>query len=211
MSSNVHVSRHALVQHFLASLRDVATPPEVFRGLVRRLTQLVFAEATADLPLSETRIRTPLVECEAARLKESIGIAPVLRAGLGMVDPILEWIPEAKVLHLGMYRDPETCLPVPYYSKLHGQRPPDRCFLLDPMLATGGSAAAAVTMLKEWGAKRIVCLAMIGAPEGIVHMRAMHEDVPIYLAVVDERLDERSYIVPGLGDAGDRQFGTDHA
>jgi uracil phosphoribosyltransferase len=211
MSSNVHVSRHALVQHFLASLRDVATPPEVFRGLVRRLTQLVFAEATADLPLGPVRIRTPLVECEASRLQESIGLAPVLRAGLGMVDPILEWVPDAKVLHLGMYRDPTTCQPVPYYSKLHGQHPPDRCFLLDPMLATGGSAAAAVGMLKEWGAQRIVCLALIGAPEGVAHLRAAHGDVPIHLAALDECLDDRSYIVPGLGDAGDRQFGTDHA
>lgn len=211
MSSHVHVSRHALVQHFLGPLRDVGTRPEVFRGLVRRLTQLLFAEATAALPLCESRVRTPLAECAAARLSETIGIAPVLRAGLGMVDPILEWIPEAKVLHLGMYRDPTTCLPVPYYSKLHGQRPPDRCYLLDPMLATGGSAAAAVSMLKEWGAGNIVCLSLIGAPEGVANLHRTHSDVPIFLAALDERLDERSYIVPGLGDAGDRQFGTDHA
>ncbi|MBX9680870.1 MAG: uracil phosphoribosyltransferase [Gemmataceae bacterium] len=211
MSSHVHVSRHALVQHFLGPLRDVGTQPELFRGLVRRLTQLLFAEATAALPLREARVRTPLTECKATRLSETIGIAPVLRAGLGMVDPILEWIPEAKVLHLGMYRDPATCQPVPYYSKLHGQQPPDRCYLLDPMLATGGSAAAAIGMLKEWGATNIACLSLIGAPEGAAHLHDAHPDVAIFLAALDERLDERSYIVPGLGDAGDRQFGTDHA
>jgi len=210
MAAQVHVSRHPLVQHALAELRDVGTPPEAFRALVRRLTQLVFAEATTDLRLDDIRIRTPMTECAAARLGESIGIAPVLRAGLGMVDPILEWAPDAKVLHLGMYRDPATCLPVPYYAKLHGQKPPDRCFLLDPMLATGGSAVAAVSMLKEWGAVHIACIAIIGAPEGVELLGTQHPDVPIFLAALDERLDERNYIVPGLGDAGDRQFGTDH-
>ncbi len=204
----VNISRHPLVLHKLALLRHIATEPKKFRELVRELTQFLIYEATLDLPLEPRAITTPLAPLTGARIAERIGLVPILRAGLGMVDPILDLIPTAHVWHLGVYRDHATLMPVTYYNKLPPEVDVDLCLVLDPMLATGGSACAAVDILKQWGAQRIAFLGLIAAPEGVQALQAAHPDVPIFLAALDERLNERGYIVPGLGDAGDRQFGT---
>lgn len=208
MTQPVHVSRHPLVLHKLARLRSQDTEPKTFRELVREICWLLFYEATQDLPLTPVTVRTPLTDCSCHRLAESIGLMPILRAGLGMAEAILEVLPSAHVWHLGLYRDHETLEPVTYYNKLPPQLRVDLSLVLDPMLATGGSAVAALDMLKRWGARRIRFLALIAAPEGVRALQAAHPDVPIYLAALDSHLDERSYIVPGLGDAGDRQFNT---
>jgi uracil phosphoribosyltransferase len=205
---NLHVARHPLVLHKLTRLRDRSTPPVTFRALVRDLTQLLIVEATHDLKLEPVAVRTPLAECAGHRIAERIGLTPVLRAGLGMVDPILELFPDAVVWHLGLYRDHQTMRPVTYYNKLPADLPLDLSFVLDPMLATGGSAAAAITLLKKGGARRVKFLGLLAAPEGVEAVRREHPDVPLYLGAVDSHLDEHKYIVPGLGDAGDRQFGT---
>ncbi len=204
----LHVSMHPLVQHKLTLLRRVETEPKRFRELVREITQFLVYEATADLRLADKQIETPLAPYTGKEIGERIGLVPILRAGLGMVDPVLEMIPTVRVWHLGLYRDTKTREPVSYYSKLPPQADIDLCLILDPMLATAGSAVAAVDVLKQWGAQRIKFLGLIAAPEGVQRLVTAHPDVPIHLAAVDERLDDHAYIVPGLGDAGDRQFGT---
>ncbi len=206
--SHVHVSRHPLVQHKMLQLRDRATPPWHFRRLVRDLTLLLFAEATTDLPTEPHAIQTPLAEYVGRRLTGSLAVVPILRAGLGMSEALLELVPEATVCHLGLYRDEQTFEPVTYYNKLPAARPVDLALVVDPMLATGGSAVAAFDILRAWGARRICFLSLIAAPEGIHAVQAKHPDVAIYLAALDSHLNEHRYIVPGLGDAGDRQFNT---
>ena len=205
---NVHVSKHPLVQHWLTQLRDKATPPVAFRRLVHDLAQVLFMEASVDLALEKVRVTTPLTECDAERLNEKIGLIPILRAGLGMAQAVLDFIPEAQVWHLGMYRDHDTGMPVTYYNKLNAGSGLDRCFVVDPMLASGGSAVAAIDILKGRGVRRVIFLGLIAAPEGVAALSAAHPDVPIYLAALDSHLDENKYILPGLGDAGDRQFAT---
>ena len=205
---HVHISPHPLVQHKLTLLRRTITEPKKFRELVRELTQFLIYEATLDLPLSAVEIETPLARLVGQEIGARIGLVPILRAGLGMVAPILDLIPTAHVWHLGLYRDHATLEPVTYYNKLPPEVDVDLCMVLDPMLATGGSAIAAVDILKRWGAKQIIFLGLIAAPEGVAALTSAHADVPIYLAAVDERLNDKGYIVPGLGDAGDRQFGT---
>jgi uracil phosphoribosyltransferase len=204
----VYVSRHPLVQHKLTLLRRTVTEPKKFRELVRELSQLLLYEATLDLPLTSLEVQTPLASLTGSEIAVRIGLVPILRAGLGMVDPILELIPTARVWHLGLYRDHTTLEPVTYYNKLPPEANTDLCLVLDPMLATGGSATAAVDILKKWGARRIKFLGLIAAPEGVQALMAAHPDVPIYLAALDDHLNDVGYIVPGLGDAGDRQFGT---
>jgi uracil phosphoribosyltransferase len=202
------VSRHPLVLHKLALLRDRATEPPQFRALVHDLSQLLFYEAAADLRLADVKLRTPLADCAGQQIAERVALVPILRAGLGMAEAILELLPAARVWHLGLYRDHETLKPVTYYSKPPARADIDLAVLVDPMLATGGSAVAAVDILKRWGVRRIKFLGLIAAPEGVRALQAAHPDVPIHLAAIDSHLDEHCYIVPGLGDAGDRQFGT---
>ncbi|HZB95640.1 MAG TPA: uracil phosphoribosyltransferase [Herpetosiphonaceae bacterium] len=204
----IFVSRHPLVQHKQTLLRRAETESKQFRELVREITQFLIYEATADLKLSERTVMTPLEEYRGVEIGDRIGLVPILRAGLGMVDAVLEMIPTARVWHLGLYRDHQTLEPVSYYNKLPHQPDIDLCLLLDPMLATGGSATAAIEVLKQWGATRIKFLGLIAAPEGVERLAQEHPDVPIHLAALDDRLNEHAYIVPGLGDAGDRQFGT---
>ena len=204
----IFVSRHPLVRHKQTLLRRAETESKQFRELVREITQFLIYEATADLKLSERTVMTPLEEYRGVEIGDRIGLVPILRAGLGMVDAVLEMIPTARVWHLGLYRDHQTLEPVSYYNKLPHQPDIDLCLLLDPMLATGGSATAAIEVLKQWGATRIKFLGLIAAPEGVERLAQEHPDVPIHLAALDDRLNEHAYIVPGLGDAGDRQFGT---
>jgi uracil phosphoribosyltransferase len=208
MSEQVRVSRHPLVLHKLTYLRRTMTEPKKFRELVRELAQFLLYEATLDLELEPLTIQTPLASLQGSRIAANIGLFPILRAGLGMVDPILDIIPTAHVWHLGLYRDHTTLEPVTYYNKLPAEADVDVCLVLDPMLATGGSAVAAVDILKHWGATRIKFLGLIAAPEGVATLTTAHPDVPIHLAAIDSHLNEKAYIVPGLGDAGDRQFGT---
>ena len=204
----VYVSEHPLVRHKQTLLRRVETEPKKFRELVREISQFLIYEATADLALTERVVQTPLAEYRGRQIGDRIGLVPILRAGIGMVDAVLELLPTARVWHLGLYRDHSTLQPVSYYNKLPQQPEIDLCLVLDPMLATGGSAIAAVDVLKAWGAARIKFLGIIAAPEGVERLSGAHPDVPIHLAAIDERLNETAYIVPGLGDAGDRQFGT---
>ncbi len=206
--SNVHVSNHPLLLHKLAMLRDVKTEPKKFRELIREISILLAYEATADLALQDKPVTTPLTQTSGFELKEMIGLVPILRAGLGMVEGFWEMMPSAEVWHLGLYRDHQTFEPIRYYNKLPVAPTVDVCVILDPMLATGGTAVEATRMLKNWGAKKIKYVGLIGAPEGIDRLATAHPDVQIYLAAIDERLNEHAYIVPGLGDAGDRQFGT---
>lgn len=206
--SNVHVSNHPLLLHKLAMLRDVKTEPKKFRELIREISILLAYEATADLALQDKPVTTPLTQTTGFELKEMIGLVPILRAGLGMVEGFWEMMPSAEVWHLGLYRDHQTFEPIRYYNKLPVAPTVDVCVILDPMLATGGTAVEATRMLKNWGAKKIKYVGLIGAPEGIDRLATAHPDVQIYLAAIDERLNEHAYIVPGLGDAGDRQFGT---
>lgn len=198
---------HPLVLHWLADLRDVETASPHFRALLRRLSVALFVEASRDLPLEPRRVRTPLVEIAGRRLGCPPALVPILRAGLGMVDGILDLVPEASVCHVGLYRDHATLEPVSYYepavTSLEG-----RCaFVLDPMLATGGSAVATLNLVKSWGAAQVKLLGVLGAPEGVRRVEAAYPEVEVYLCALDERLNEMGYIVPGLGDAGDRQFG----
>lgn len=205
---SAYVSQHPLVRHKLTLLRRTVTESKKFRELVHELAQFLLYEATMDLELESVAIETPLAPLTGQRIVAHIGLFPILRAGLGMVDPILELIPTAHVWHLGLYRDHKTLEPVTYYNKLPPQNDVDLCLILDPMLATGGSAVAAVDILKRWGATRIKFLGLIAAPEGVEMLSSAHPDVPIHLAAIDSHLNEKGYIVPGLGDAGDRQFGT---
>jgi len=204
----VFPSTHPLVRHKLTLLRNMKTEPKKFRELIRELTVLLAYEATADLALVDKDVTTPMGQARGAQLAEKVGLVPILRAGLGMVEGIWELMPSAEVWHIGLYRDEKTLRPVQYYNKLPVSPTVEVCLILDPMLATGGSAVATCDILKKWGAKRIKFVGLIGAPEGIQRLTAAHPDVPIHIATVDERLNDIGYIVPGLGDAGDRQFGT---
>ncbi len=205
---NVFASKHPLVAHKLVRLRDKNTDPKKFRELIREIAALLAYEATADLATVPRDVQTPLAKAIGADLQEKIGLVPILRAGLGMVEGVWELMPSAEVWHIGLYRDERTLKPVEYYNKLPVEPTVSVCLILDPMLATGGSAVAAAEVLKRWGVHRIKFLGVIGAPEGIRNMEAHHPDIPIHLAAVDSHLNEHGYIVPGLGDAGDRQFGT---
>ena len=205
----VHVLDHPLLQHKLTILRDKNTGVKEFREIVSEIAALECYEATRDLPLTDVEVETPVAPGTFKTLAgKKLAIVPILRAGLGMVDGILDLIPSAKVGHIGLYRDPETHEPVEYYCKM----PPDIAerdvIILDPMLATGGSASAAITFIKGYGCKHIKLMNIIAAPEGIAYIQKNHPDVDIYVAAVDEKLNEHAYIVPGLGDAGDRIFGT---
>jgi len=206
--SNVFVSNHPLVAHKLTRLRDKNTNAKQFRELVREISALLTYEATADLSTTPRPVETPLDRAQGTELKERIGLVPILRAGLGMVEGVWGLMPSTEVWHIGLYRDEETLQPVEYYNKLPVEPTVSMCLILDPMLATGGSAVATVDILKRWGVRKIKFVGIIGAPEGIALMEKHHPDVPIYLAAVDDHLNEHGYIVPGLGDAGDRQFGT---
>lgn len=206
--TNVFCSEHPLVKHKLAKLRDKSTEPKKFRELIREISMLLICEATADLAVVPTRVETPMGESPGATLREKIGLIPILRAGLGMVDGVWEMMPSAEVWHIGIYRDERTLRPVEYYNKLPVHPTVQVCLILDPMLATGGSAVATVDVLKKWGAQRIKFVGIIAAPEGICALQKAHPEVPIHLAAVDSHLNDIGYIVPGLGDAGDRQFGT---
>jgi uracil phosphoribosyltransferase len=205
---NLHVSNHPLVAHKLTLLRDNGTAPKQFRELVRELSWLIGYEAMSDLTTRPRSIETPLEPMEGAELEPRVGLVPVLRAGLGMVDAMLELMPTAQVWHIGLYRDERTLKPVEYYNKLPDAATVQVCLILDPMLATGGSSAATVDILKAWGAARIKQVSLIAAPEGIATLSEAHPDVDIHVCAVDRNLNERGYIMPGLGDAGDRQFGT---
>ena len=204
----LHVSRHPAVQHKLALLRTAGTEPKKFRELVREISWLLGYEALADAKLAPITVTTPLEETPGAELADRIGLIPILRAGLGMVDAMLELMPTAQVWHLGLFRDERTLRPVEYYNKLPDRATVDLCLILDPMLATGGSATAAIDVLKAWGATRIKLINLICAPEGVRAVAAAHPDVEIHTAALDRQLNGRGYILPGLGDAGDRQFGT---
>lgn len=206
--SGVFVSSHPLIQHKLSILRDANTEPKKFRQLVRELAGLLTYEATSDMVTSPVDVQTPLTTAHCHELKEKIGLVPILRAGLGMVEGVWELMPSSEVWHIGVYRDEKTLKPVQYYNKLPIEPRVQVCLILDPMLATGGSAVATTDILKKWGVSRIKFVGLIGAPEGIATMQKAHPDVPIYLAAIDDRLNEKGYILPGLGDAGDRQFGT---
>jgi uracil phosphoribosyltransferase len=211
---NLHVSRHPAVLHKLGILRDVKTEPKKFREVVRELSWLLGYEALADARVREREVRTPLETMTGHELGERIGLIPILRAGLGMVDAMLELMPTAEVWHLGLFRDERTLQPVEYYNKLPDAANIDLCLILDPMLATGGSATAAIEVLKRWGAVmpvRIKLVNLIAAPEGVHAVAAAHPDVEIHCAALDRQLNEKGYILPGLGDAGDRQFGTGKA
>lgn len=205
----VYVFDHPLIQHKTAMIRKSETTVKDFRDLVKEIGMLMGFEVLKDLPLEETEIETPICKTKVNMLKgEDIAIVPILRAGLGMVDGILALVPNAKVGHVGLYRDPDTHKPVEYYCKMPNDLDKRKIFVVDPMLATGGSAVASVDFIKERGGKDIVFMCLIAAPEGIDVLQKAHPDVPIYIAAKDERLNEHAYIVPGLGDAGDRLFGT---
>jgi len=208
---SLHVSSHPAVLHKLSLLRDSSTEPKKFRELVREISWLLGYEALADARVSSVSVPTPIEVTQGARLADRIGLVPILRAGLGMVDAMLELMPTAEVWHLGLFRDERTLRPVEYYNKLPDSATVDLCLILDPMLATGGSATAAIEVLKRWGAVspvRIKMINLIAAPEGVRAVQEAHPDVPIYTAALDRQLNEKGYIMPGLGDAGDRQFGT---
>jgi uracil phosphoribosyltransferase len=210
-SSNLHISRHPAVLHKLAVLRDEKTEPKKFREVVRELSWLLGYEALADARVRPITIRTPMESMQGAELADRIGLVPILRAGLGMVDAMLELMPTAQVWHLGLFRDERTLRPVEYYNRLPDSATVDVCLILDPMLATGGSATAAIEVLKRWGAVRIKLVNLIAAPEGVAAVTAAHPDVAIHCAALDRQLNGKGYIIPGLGDAGDRQFGTGKA
>lgn len=204
----VYESQHPLVKHKLTLLRDRRTKPKKFRELIRELAMLLCYEATADLAVTQMMVETPMETAVGYDLAEKVGLVPVLRAGLGMVDGIWEMMPGAEVWHIGLYRDEATLKPVSYYNRLPTSPTVEVCLVLDPMLATGGSAVATVDILKRWGAQRIKFMGILAAPAGIERLQEAHPDVPIHIAKVDERLNDVGFILPGLGDAGDRQFGT---
>jgi uracil phosphoribosyltransferase len=206
--SNVFPSKHPLIAHKLSILRDVSTEPQKFRELVKELATLLTYEATANLLLKPKSVTTPMGVANSFEVEEQIGLVPILRAGLGMVEGVWGLLPSAEVWHIGLYRDEKTLKPVQYYNKLPVLPRVSMCLILDPMLATGGSAVATVDLLKKWGVNNIKFVGLIGAPEGIHALETAHPDVPIHLAAIDDRLNEIGYIIPGLGDAGDRQFGT---
>lgn len=200
--------KHPLVEHHLTRLRDKETSPTEFRSLVHRLATLLAYEATKDLDLRTRTVQTPLCEHDGSELSERVGLVPILRAGLGMVDPVLELIPTAEVWHLGVYRDEATARPIEYYSKLPATEPVDVALILDPMLATGGSAVAALASLREWEVPTVKLLSIIASREGIDTVMQQFPEAQIYVATIDPVLNDHKYIVPGLGDAGDRIFNT---
>ena len=205
----VHVLDHPLIHHKLAVLRNKETPVKEFRELISEIAGLMCYEATRNLPTAEVEVETPVAIAKCRMLAgKKLAIVPVLRAGLGMVDSMVDLIPSAKIGHIGLYRDPETHMPVEYYCKLPEDIENRVVFVVDPMLATGGSAIAAIDFLKRHGCKNIVMMNIIGCPEGVKAVQEAHPDVDIYLAALDERLNDHAYIIPGLGDAGDRIFGT---
>ena len=207
--ATVHVLDHPLIQHKLAILRDKDTPVKEFRELIGEISALMCYEATRNLPTQEVEVQTPVAVAKCKMLAgKKLAIVPILRAGLGMVDNMVALIPSAKIGHIGLYRDPETHMPVEYYCKLPEDIEHRVVFLVDPMLATGGSAVAAIDFLKKHGCKSIVMMNIIGCPEGVAAVQEAHPDVDIYMAALDEKLNDHAYIVPGLGDAGDRIFGT---
>jgi uracil phosphoribosyltransferase len=206
--NNVFPSHHPLVAHKLAILRRNDTEPQHFRELVREIAALLTYEATADLITKAISVETPLATAKGVELQENIGLVPILRAGLGMVEGVWELMPNAEVWHIGLYRDERTLKPVEYYNKLPVEPTVSVTLILDPMLATGGSAVATIDILKRWGVRKIKFVGILAAPQGIELMQKHHPEVPIHLAVIDDRLNENGFILPGLGDAGDRQFGT---
>ncbi len=207
--SKVNVLEHPLIQHKLAILRNKNTSVKEFRELISEISGLMCYEATRNLPTVEVEVQTPVAKAKCRRLAgKKLAIIPILRAGLGMVEAMVDLIPSAKIGHIGLYRDPETHMPVEYYCKLPDDISNRQVFVVDPMLATGGSAVAAIDFLKQHGCRNIVMLNIIGAPEGVAKVQEAHPDVDIYLAALDEKLNDHAYIVPGLGDAGDRIFGT---
>ena len=207
--SKVYELNHPLIQHKLSILRSRKTGVKEFRELVGEISGLMCYEATRNLPVEEVMVQTPVATAKCYKLAgKKLAIIPILRAGLGMVDAMLDLIPSAKVGHIGLYRDPETHLPVEYYCKLPEDIGKRQVFVVDPMLATGGSAIAAIDFLKQHGCKQIIMMNIIGCPEGVKAVQEAHPDVDIYVAAIDEKLNEHAYIVPGLGDAGDRIFGT---
>lgn len=206
---NVNVMTHPLIQHKVTLIRSVETGTKDFRQLLEEIALLMGYEITRDLPLEDVDVQTPLVKAIGKQIAgKKLGIVPILRAGLGMVNGLLELMPMAKVGHVGMYRDPETLKPIEYYCKLPSDLADRRIIVTDPMLATGGSAAAAISLLKEKGAKEIQLMCLVAAPEGVEVVNKAHPDVRIYVAALDEKLNDHGYILPGLGDAGDRIFGT---
>lgn len=208
MSDQLRVSSHPLVKHKLTRLRDIGTDHRRFRELARELALLLCYEATQDLHLRPKAVNTPMGAATGSEADETIGLVPILRAGLGLVDGIQELLPSVQVWHIGLYRDEATLRPVEYYNKLPAEPTVQVCLVLDPMLATGGSAIATINILKRWGAKRVKYVGLLAAPEGVAALSAAHPDVPMHVAELDERLNEIGFIVPGLGDAGDRMFGT---
>ena len=207
--ATVTVLEHPLIQHKLAILRNKDTGVKEFRELVSEIAGLMCYEATRNLPTEEVKVQTPVAEATCRMLAgKKLAIIPILRAGLGMVDAMVDMIPSAKIGHIGLYRDPDTHLPVEYYCKLPEDIQSRQVYVVDPMLATGGSAVAAIDFLKQHGCKNIIMMNIIGCPEGIKAVQEAHPDVDLYLAAVDEKLNEHAYIIPGLGDAGDRIFGT---
>jgi len=205
---NVHLLDHALAKVHLTALRDEKTATEKFRWHLSRLAGLLFAEAARDLEMVETAVQTPLAKTTGHRIRRTVVLAPILRAGLGLVDGILPLVPDVVVAHIGICRDEKTALPQAYYAKLPATLADAEVFLLDPMLATGGSAVEAARQLKAAGADRLRLVCVVSAPEGIAAFRSAHPDVPIFTSAIDAGLNDRCYIVPGLGDAGDRYFGT---
>lgn len=204
----IHLVKHPLVEHHVTRMRRESTRPSEFRGLVRRLAALMAYEATQDLPTQPYQVTTPICEADGLQIKGRIGIVPILRAGLGMVDPVLDLLPMAEVWHLGLYRDEATAQPVSYYDKLPAKRPVDVALILDPMLATGGSVTAALMTLREWGVPQVKVLSLIAAREGIDAVATQFPEAQIYVCQIDPTLNEHKFIVPGLGDAGDRIFNT---
>lgn len=208
MSGNVYESSHPLVKHKLTILRNKDTKPKKFRALIREISILLAYETTRELALEPTPVETPMGATQGALLQQQIGLIPILRAGLGMVEGVWEMMPGSEVWHIGLFRDERTLEPVEYYNKLPVSPTVQLCIVLDPMLATGGSAVATIDILKRWGARHIKYMGIIAAPEGVEALHTAHPDVDIHIGVIDEKLNDIGYIVPGLGDAGDRQFGT---
>lgn len=206
---NVHVIDHPLIQHKLTIMRMKETGTKDFRELLEEISMLMAYEITRDFPLKDVEIETPICKCKEKMLAgKKVGVVPILRAGLGMLNGVVNMIPAARVGHVGIYRDPKTLKPVEYYCKLPGDVAERTLVVVDPMLATGGSSSAALSLLKEKGAKHIILMCLVAAPEGVRVINHDHPDVPLYVAAIDEKLNEKGYIVPGLGDAGDRIFGT---
>ena len=206
--NNVYPSSHPLVAAKLTLLRNVKTDSKKFRELIREIAAMLAYEATMDLAVGEVNVQTPLMMTKGTTVVERIGLVPVLRAGLGMVEGFWELMPGAEVWHIGLFRDERTLKPVSYYNRLPVEPTVSVCLVLDPMLATGGSSVATIDILKKWGVKKIKYVGILAAPEGIERLHGAHPDVAIHIAAIDECLNENGYILPGLGDAGDRQFGT---